>query len=354
MGTIVLTGGGTAGHIMPHLALLPYLKKDFDNIYYIGSCNGMEKNIIENMGLKYYSVPCTKLIRKFTLKNLAIPFTLLKGIKQAERILSELKPDVVFSKGGYVSLPVVIAAKKLRVPVIAHESDYTVGLANKISAKYCEKVLTSFPITAKSLKNGVYVGAPLRNTLFTATKSESLKLFGLSGKKTVILVTGGSLGASAINSAIRGALDELLPRFEILHVCGKGNLSGIKKVGYKEIEFTDKMENAFACADICISRAGANTLFEMASLKKPMLLIPLPKGVSRGDQILNAEYFEKIGLAKILWQENLTPQTLVHAVNTLYSSKKDVSESHKTHPVNDASEKIANLLAQYKGKNDKR
>ncbi len=350
MATIVLTGGGTAGHIMPHLALLPYLKKDFDNIFYIGSENGMEKNIIEKTGLKYYSVPCTKLIRKFTLKNLTIPFTLIKGVKQAERILSELKPDAVFSKGGYVSLPVVIAAKKRRVPVIAHESDYTVGLANKISARYCEKVLTSFPATAKTLKNGVYFGAPLRNSLFTANRTESLKLFGLSGKKPVILVTGGSLGASAINSAVRGALDTLLPRFDILHIVGKGNLSGIKKVGYHELEFTDKMENAFALADICISRAGANTLFEMASLKKPMLLIPLPKSVSRGDQILNALCFENSGLAKILWQENLTPLSLVRDLDDLYSSRKTIAEKYKLYPVNDASEKIAKLLATYKSK----
>ena len=348
MATIVLTGGGTAGHVMPHLALLPYLKKKFDNIYYIGSKSGMEKDIIAKTGLDYYSVPCTKLIRKFTLKNFAIPFVLINAVKQAGKILDRLNPDVIFSKGGYVSLPIVIAAKKRKIPVIAHESDYTVGLANKISAKYCEKVLTSFPNAAKTLKNGVHVGAPLKSSLYTVNKSESLKHFGLSGKKPVVLITGGSLGAAAINSAIRGALDTLLIKFDILHICGKGNLSGIKKKGYFEHEFTDTMERAFACADLCVSRAGANTVFEMASLKIPMLLIPLPKTVSRGDQILNAEYFKNLGLARVLYQENLTPATLSDNIAALYSDRLKFSDAFNAHPVKSAAYKISQILAQYK------
>lgn len=352
MATIVLTGGGTAGHVTPHLALLPYLKKDFDKIYYIGSFSGMEKNIIAKTGIRYYSVPCVKLIRKFTFKNFAIPFTLIKGVSEAGEILDELKPDVIFSKGGYVALPVVLAAKKRRIPVICHESDYSVGLANRISARHCEKVLTSFPSAAQSLKNGVCVGAPLKNSLFTANKAESLKIVGLTNKKPVILITGGSLGAKAINDCVRGALNELLKKYQVLHICGKGNLSGIKKSGYVEIEFTDKMENAFACADICVSRAGANTVFEMASLKKPMLLIPLPKGVSRGDQILNAEHFEKQGLAKVLPQESLTPATLVSAIDGVYSDRAKFAENFKAHPIKNATADIAAILARYKRRDE--
>lgn len=348
MATIVLTGGGTAGHVIPHLAILPYLKNDFDNVYYIGSVGGMEKNIVDNVGLKYYSVPCAKLVRKITCKNLAIPFTLFKGVIAAGKILDELKPNVVFSKGGYVALPVVIAAHKRAIPVIAHESDYSLGLANRISAKFCDKVLTSFPAAAKSVKNGVLTGAPLKNSLFTASRAEGLKTFGLSGKKPVILATGGSLGAKAINSAIRGALNELLQKFDVLHVCGKGNLSGIKKDGYVELEFTDKMENAFACANLCVSRAGSNTIFEMAALKKPMLLIPLPKTVSRGDQILNAEYFQSQGYAEILRQEDLTPQTLVKAASRLYLNRFDYAKSFAAHPVKNAARDVANILARYK------
>lgn len=348
MATIVLTGGGTAGHVMPHLALLPYLKKNFENVYYIGSENGMEKSIIEKTGIEYFSVPCAKLVRSFTVKNFKIPFTLFHGIKKSGKILDELKPDVIFSKGGYVSLPVVIAAKKRNIPVIAHESDYTVGLANKISARYCEKVLTAFPETAKTLKNGVHVGLPLRRSIFTANKADSLKNFGLSGKKPVILITGGSLGASAINSALRTALDKILPNFDVLHVCGKSNLSGLDKKGYVELEFTDKMDMALCAADLCVSRAGANTVFEMASLAKPMLLIPLPKGISRGDQILNAEYFKKIGLCDVLYQENLSPNSLIDAINSLYKKRRTLLDNFKSAPVKDASEKIAAILSQYK------
>ena len=347
MATLILTGGGTAGHVTPHLALLPYVKKYFDKIYYIGSEYGMEKDIIFKTGIKYFSVPCAKLSRKFTFKNLAIPFTLARGVKKAGEILDDLHPNVVFSKGGYVSLPVVIAAKKRKIPVVAHESDYTVGLANKISARYCEKILTSFPDTAKSLKNGVHVGAPLRDTLFSANKKTALKEFGLDGTKPVILVTGGSSGAAAINNAVRFALDELLPKFDVLHVCGKGNLCGINKKGYVEIEFTDKMESAFAAADVCVSRAGSNTVFELGSLALPMLLIPLPKGVSRGDQVLNADYFKKLNLAKVLYQENLTPKTLVKSINALYKERLKLKDRFKNHPVKNATPRIAEILATY-------
>ena len=329
----------------PHLAILPYLKKTFDNIYYIGSENGIERRIIKSAGIPYYAVPCAKLNRKFTLKNLAIPFTLIKGVKKAEKLIKTLKPDVIFSKGGYVALPVVFAAKD-KVPVIAHESDYTMGLANRISAKYCKRVLTSFPNTAKTLKNGVYVGAPIRPSLFLADKHESRKQFGFSGEKPVLLVTGGSLGASAINNALRGALDSLLKNFDILHISGKGNLSGIKKVGYRETEFTDQMDKAFACADLCISRAGANTVFEMASLQKPMLLIPLPKGVSRGDQVLNADYFKNLGLARVLEQNKLSPERLTEEVYTLYEGRKIFAENFKAHPVKSSAKKIAEILAK--------
>ena len=347
MATIVLTGGGTAGHVTPHLALLPYLKNDFDNIYYIGSISGMEKDIIAKTCIKYFSVPCVKLIRKFTFKNFAIPFTLFKGVKKSGEILDELKPDIVFSKGGYVALPVVLAEKKRNIPVICHESDYTLGLANKISARYCDKVLTSFPSAAKTLKNGFYVGAPIKNSLFRANKAESLKLFGLSNKKPVILVTGGSLGAKKINDCLRLALPNLLKNYQILHICGKGNLCGIKTPDYFEIGFTDKMENAFACADVCVSRAGANTVFEMASLKKPMLLIPLPKGVSRGDQVLNAEYFEKQGLAKVLPQEQLSPNSLAHAIDDVFNERAKFNDNFKAHPVKNAAENIAEILTAY-------
>lgn len=346
MNNIILTGGGTAGHITPNIALLPYLNEKFDNVYYVGSENGMERSIADKNGLPFYSVPCAKLVRKFTLKNLAIPFTLFKGVKKAGKLIDELKPNVIFSKGGYVGLPTVIAAKKRGIPVIAHESDYSVGLANKISAKFCKTVLTSFPETALTVKNGKAVGSPIRRELFSVTRRDGLNYFGLSGDRPVLLVTGGSLGAKAINDVLRKSVEELLKTFDIIHICGKGNLGKRKLKGYIQTEFTDKMEYAFACADICVSRAGANTVFEIASLKIPALLIPLPKTVSRGDQILNAEYFKNLGLAEVLYQEDLTPKTLVTAVNRLYADKNSIAQNFRYHPVENAAPTIAKILAE--------
>lgn len=347
MATIILTGGGTAGHCTPHLAILPYLKNNFDNIYYIGSENGIEKQIISDYNIPYYSVPCEKLRRNFTLKNLTIPFKVLSGIINAGKILDKLKPDVVFSKGGFVSIPTVIAAKKRHIPVIAHESDYTIGLANKISAKYCKKVLTSFPETAKQIKNGEHVGSPIRNSLFSVKKDDAIKRFGFDGKKPIILITGGSQGSKAINNAVKDSLDDLLPKFDIIHVCGKGNSSKLIRTGYYEIEYLSDMENAFCAATVCVSRAGSNTVFELMSKKMPCVLIPLPKNVSRGDQILNAEYFEKLGLATVLPQESLTPNSLVHYVNSAYTNRFNTLRTFEKFPINDASKKIADILISF-------
>lgn len=348
MATIILTGGGTAGHCMPHLALLPYLKNDFDKIFYIGSENGIEKEIIKNADIPYFSVPCAKLNRSFTLNNLSIPFKVLSGVIKAGKVIDKIKPDIIFSKGGYVSVPTVIAAKNRRIPIIAHESDYTVGLANKLTSKYCKKVLTSFPETAKTLKNGEFLGPPIRKTLFTANKSEALASFGFNGNKPIILVAGGSLGAKAINSVIRAALPELLTKYDVIHICGKNNLViGKTPKGYFQTEFINKMENAFAVADVCVTRAGSNTLFELMCLKKPCVLIPLPKGTSRGDQILNAQYFQKKGLVHVLSQDVLTSESLVFAVNSVYANRYNLLRSFQQNPINDASRQISRFIADY-------
>ncbi len=346
MATIILTGGGTAGHCTPHLAILPYIKNDFDKIYYVGSETGIEKDIISKTDIPYYSVPCAKLNRNISaVSNLAIPFKVLAGINKAGKILDELKPDVVFSKGGYVSIPTVIAANKRKIPVIAHESDYTIGLANKISARYCKKILTSFPETAKSIKKGEYVGSPVRKDLFSVKKEQALKLFGFNGNKPVLLVTGGSQGAKALNNAIRASLDDLLPKYDIIHICGKNNLIDIERKGYFQAEYMNKIENAFACVSICVSRAGSNTLFELMSLKLPCLLIPLPKGTSRGDQILNASYFQKLGLVGVLPQENLTKESLVFSINSIYSNRYNIQRNFEKYPIKDSSRAISRILA---------
>lgn len=345
MPSIILTGGGTAGHCIPHLAILPYLKEYFDHIYYIGSDYGIERQIIEKNNIPYFSIPCSKLIRKFTVKNLKIPYTTIKGIVEAKKILTEIKPDVVFSKGGYVALPVVIASKLNKLPVVAHESDLTLGLSNKISARFCNTLLTSFPETANGIKNGKYVGPPIRNNLKKKATPSRYAKFGFTGERPIILVVGGSSGAKIINDTVRLALDELTQSFDIIHICGKGNLQkDVNNNHYYQCEFLDEIEIAFAVSTICISRAGSNSLFELMSLQKPTLLIPLPKEISRGDQILNAQYFQKLGLANVLEQEKLTKDNLVNSVNNLYENKNAFIKNFKKHPITNSSETIAKIL----------
>lgn len=347
MATLILTGGGTAGHCIPNIALLPYLKDKFDKIYYIGSENGIEKDLISKTNIPFYSVPCVKLSRTNAFENVKLPFKLYSGIKEAKKLIDELNPDVVFSKGGFVSVPTVIAASKKKIPVISHESDLSPGLANKFTAKYCKKVLTTFPETAKKFKNGEFVGSPIRKSLFNDKKVD-IKQFGFSDTKPILLVTGGSQGAKAINNTLRSALPTILTKFNVIHICGKGNLDNkFNPKGYYQIEYTDKIENAFAVCSVCVSRAGANTLFELLSLKIPCILIPLPKGESRGDQVDNANYFEKLGLVNVLTQENLTPESLAFAINSTYTNRNNIRKNIEKRPIFDASEKIVNILTNY-------
>lgn len=321
---IVLTGGGTAGHVMPHLALLENLKTKFDEIYYIGSFLGIEKDIIKKQTIPYYGITTVKLKRKFDLSNLAIPFKLLKGIFQAKKTLKKLMPDIVFSKGGFVSVPVVMAAKKLKIPVVLHESDITVGLANKICTRYCVKVLTTFESTAKTIKKnkGVFTGAPIRPKLYKGERERGLRSLNFGSLKPVLLVVGGSSGAVKINEILRKSLSRL-DKYNIVHITGKGNLvKELESSSYRQIEFSENIEDIFAAADLVISRAGSNAITEFLAIKKPMLLIPLPKGTSRGDQVLNSEYFKNKGYCLILQQADLTLQNLTDKINELERKKQ--------------------------------
>ena len=345
MSKIILTGGGTAGHCIPNVALLPQLQNHFNDIIYIGSKNGIEKNIIEKEKIEFYEIPCAKFDRANLLKNISAPTKVLQGIIKAGKIIDKIKPNVVFSKGGYVSVPVVIAAAKRKIPVISHESDYTIGLANKICSKYSKKVLTSFPETAKELKNGEYVGSPIRQSLFNFNKEFALKYFGFSGKKPIILLTGGSQGARAINSVFRTALPNLLPKYDVIHICGKGNLEKENTPqGYYQVEYLEKMELALNLASICISRAGANTLFELMALKIPSILIPLPKAASRGDQIINAEYFQKLGFAYVLNQNVLTKDSITFAINSVYSNRLNIIRNLSKQNFAGTNEKIVKII----------
>ena len=309
MSTIVLTGGGTAGHVTACLALIDRLKNDFDRFVYIGSHRGMERELVKAYPhVVYYAIDCIKLRRSLSPKNLAIPFVLARGTRQARRILRAEKPDVIFSKGGYVSLPVVRAAG--RIPVVLHESDRTMGLANRLARRKATILLSSFP-----LKSCTRTGSPLRPSLYRGSAAAARARFGLT--KPVLLVTGGSLGAARLNACVRNALPVLTRSYDVVHLTGKGKRDpNVIAPGYVQIEYEQDPADLFACADLVITRGGANTLFELAALKKPMLVVPLGTA-SRGDQIENATYFVSHGLARKLLEPDLTPDTLCAAVRDL-------------------------------------
>ncbi len=342
MKTIILTGGGTAGHCTPHFALIPKLKTHFENIYYIGSENGIEKELVTKKGIPYYSIPTVKLKRKLTFENLKIPLSLYKSVKSAQNLLKELKPSVVFSKGGFVGLPVTLACKKLNIPVIIHESDRSLGLANKIASKFAKLTITTFPSDIKNSKN---FGAIIREELFLKSKKDALNYYSIPNDKPVLLVTGGSTGAKIINEQVRKNLNALLKTFNILHVVGKGNIAPINKNGYYQVEFTD-MAYAYNACDLAVSRAGSNTAFELIALKIPTLFIPLSKKVSRGDQIENAEYFTSQGLSLTLREDNLEKNFLDNVIN-LYNTKDVLINNIKNSKVTIANKKIIEILVKY-------
>lgn len=318
MKKIVFCGGGSFGHIMPNIAIIEELKSSFD-IYYIGT-NGAEKSICENFGIKFYECDAVKFVRGKFFCNLKIPFSLLKSIGSAKSILNEIKPNLVFLKGGYVCLPTAFAASKLKIKMITHESDISLGLANKIISKKCVKVLTSFPSLAKELKNGIYVGSPIRKTIFYGDKRTAEIKFNLSGKKTILVLGGGS-GSRAINDCIRSILPSLCKNFNVLHICGKGNLIECNIDGYRQIETCFEMADAYACADFAISRCGSGAAHELLALKIPTLFIPLENSQSRGDQIKNAEYFLSLGACRVLRQPKMNEQTLKNEINALVEDK---------------------------------
>lgn len=319
--TIVLTGGGTAGHVTPNLALLPLLQKEGFEIHYIGSITGIEKDIISKVGnIKYHEIRTGKLRRYFAWKNFSDPFRVIGGYFDAKKIINEIKPDIVFSKGGFVSVPVVAAAHKAGIPVVAHESDITPGLANKISKRYANKICLTFPDSLADIKPpiGVYTGSPIRNELFNGNKEKARKTLNFDNKK-VILIMGGSLGSKIINEALRTVLNELTGKYNIIHICGKGNVNkNIDIPGYRQFEFvSEELADFFALSDYIISRAGSNSIHEFLALNKPMILIPLSSKASRGDQILNSLSFEKRGYAIVLKEESLTGKTLLKSVEYL-------------------------------------
>ena len=353
MKRIVLTGGGTAGHVTPNLALIPTLKKEGWEIHYIGTADGIEKRLIESVeGVTYHCVKSGKLRRYFDLKNFSDPFRVIAGCFQSAALVRKIKPDIVFSKGGFVSVPVVYGAKLSGVPILLHESDMSPGLANKLMAPFALALCCTFPEAAKLAgSKGRVTGTPLREELFRGSREQGVKLFNLTDSRPVLMIMGGSSGAQAINKAVRQALPRLTSCFQVLHLCGKGNLDaeyeGTKN--YHQYEYLDEeLKHAYACADVLISRAGSNALCEILALKKPALLIPYPMGASRGDQILNANSFQQRGLSRVLMQEDMTPDTLVDSViNNVYKKRGELIDAMEREASSDGVANVMALIRQF-------
>jgi len=351
MKRIILTGGGTAGHVTPNIALLPRLKELEYDVHYIGSYNGIEKELIEQFGIPYHGISSGKLRRYFSLKNFTDPFRVIHGFSEAHNLIKLLKPDVIFSKGGFVSVPVVLAGKMCKVPTIIHESDMTPGLANKISIPSATKVCCNFPETVAHLpaEKAVLTGSPIRQELLSGDKEKALSFTGLNTEKPVILIIGGSLGAVAVNEAVRKILPELLKDFQVIHLCGKNkidpSLNGID--GYVQYEYIkDELKDLFALTDIVISRAGANAICELVALHKPNLLIPLSANASRGDQILNARSFERQGFSVVLEEEEITDDILLCLIRDLYKERDRYIETMARSNQQDSIDTIIELIEE--------
>ncbi|MCI9147075.1 MAG: undecaprenyldiphospho-muramoylpentapeptide beta-N-acetylglucosaminyltransferase [Hungatella sp.] len=351
MKKIILTGGGTAGHVTPNLALIPSLQELGYEILYIGSYEGIEKKLMESAKIPYEGISSGKLRRYFDMKNFSDPFRVVKGYGEARKLIKRFKPDVVFSKGGFVAVPVVLAAKHYHIPTIIHESDMTPGLANKLCIPSAKKVCCNFPETLQYLpkEKAVLTGSPIRAELLKGERLAGLQYAHLSADKPVILVIGGSLGSVTVNTAVRTILPQLLSDYQVVHICGKGNLdeSLIGTNGYVQYEYVDApLKHLFAAADLILSRAGANSICEILALRKPNVLIPLSAAASRGDQILNANSFARQGFSMVLEEEAITLDSLYQALHNTYQERTAFIHNMEQSHLNNAIQTIINLIEE--------
>lgn len=342
--SIVLTGGGTAGHVMPNLALVSQLKKHFDKILYLGTANGIEKDILKNYPeIEFVEIPAVKFRRTFSLEIFSLPFKLISSIRKTKKILKRLNPDIIFSKGGYVAIPVAISGKKLKIPVISHESDFSMGLANKIIYHYATVMCTSFETTSRK-KKMVYTGSPVRPEIFDGQGLKQKQQLGFDSRP-VILVFGGSIGAMAINKLVWNNIQTLSKKYNMIHIVGRGNINDrINIQNYRQFEFVSNMQDFYAMSDIAICRSGANTVFELIATRLPALLIPLPKLESRGDQIDNARHFEKLGYFRVLEQEDATNQKFVGEIENTLAKKDTLKKNMSTSNQSLANKKIVDII----------
>lgn len=349
MKKIVLTGGGTAGHVTPNIALLPHLQNAGFEVFYIGSYDGIEKRLIADFDIPYYGIATGKFRRYLDPKNFTDPFRVIKGYREAKKYLKEIKPDVVFSKGGFVSVPVVRAAASLKIPCIIHESDMTPGLANKLCTPVVKKICCNFPETVKMLPEdkAILTGSPIREELSAGNRITGLDMCGFSANKPVIMVIGGSQGSASVNKAVREALPRLLQDFQVVHLCGREKMDNLllNTPGYKQFEYLKaELKDIFAIADVVISRAGANAICELLALNKPNILIPLPSSTSRGDQLLNARSFETQGFSIVINEEDLDEDVLVEKVQELYCSRQTYIDAMKQSQQLNSIETIMGLI----------
>ena len=351
MKKIVMAGGGTAGHVTPNIALFDSLQKDGYEIHYIGSYEGIEKGLIEDKKIPYYGISSGKFRRYRSWKNLTDPFRVLHGFFQARRLLGRIRPNVVFSKGGFVSVPVVMAAKTRHIPVIIHESDLTPGLANKLAMPSATKVCCNFPETLPYLpkEKAVLTGSPIRQELLHGNKQAAKDFCGFTGDLPILMVMGGSIGSVYINNAIRGCIDTLLTKYQIIHLCGKGNIDeSLKdKKGYAQFEYiSENLPDLFAAADLVVARAGANSICELLALHKPNILIPLSRNASRGDQILNANSFAKQGFSAVLEEEEVTSEKLMATIDDVMAHRSKYIDAMKNSGQMNAIETIMGLIEE--------
>jgi len=350
--SIVFTGGGTAGHVTPNIALIQEFKREGWHVAYVGSADGIEKEMIQSLGIPFYAVNSGKLRRYFSFKNVLAPFKIIIGIFQAIGLFYKLKPDVLFSKGGFVAFPVVVGAWFNRIPVVAHESDMSPGLANRLSFPFVNKICLTFDAGKNSFKNQEKIevtGTPIRQQLFAGSRSKGLALCGFNADKPCLLVIGGSLGAGSINRSIRDALTQITQEYQVVHLCGKGKIDSslIGVDGYCQFDYAnEELGDLFAASSLVISRAGANSVYEILALGKPHILIPLSSKVSRGDQIQNARYFQKLGISVVIQDESLNAQVLVKAVHQVMQNKNDINNKMNALNIESAAEKIVAIIKE--------
>ena len=359
---ICFTGGGTAGHVFPGISVLEKIeekskKGDFETDYlWIGSSSGMEKRLLADSGIKYYGIQTGKLRRYFSLQNFTDLFKIAAGLFQSFFILLKEKPDIVFSKGGYVSVPPVISGWMLRIPVITHESDYSPGLATRINSRFSEKILISIDDTEKYFKPEYkkklsVTGNPVRKKFFTGNAEKGKEYFGISNNLPVILVLGGSQGASEINNLIRSILDKLTENFNVIHQCGERDYNpdfGKDNKNYYQVPFVrDEFPDILASADLVVSRGGAGTIWELSAAGKAAVIIPLRGSGTRGDQVLNCSFLKAIDAASVLDNKVISEDMLYNQIKSIFENRETIvkyTENIKAITKKDPAEKISDII----------